>query len=71
MQAIDSLLQLARRLDAAQHQHREQRQLGVVETERLAQQVPVLARATAGAAGEPRPSPQARWRSASITVASS
>src|SRR5689334_9685066 len=53
--ALGALLQLPRRLRTAQHQHRKQRDLRVVETEGVVEQVAVLAGATAGAAGETRP----------------
>ena len=58
VQAPGPLLQLARRLRAAQHQHCQQRQFGLVGVERLVEQVAVLARAAAGTAGEPGPAAQ-------------
>ena len=55
VQALAAALQLARRLRPAQHQHRQQRQFLAVHSERLGQEVTVLAGAAAGAAGETGP----------------
>ena len=55
VQALAALLQLARRLRAAQHQHAEQRELVGREPERLVEQVAILRRARAVAARKPRP----------------
>ncbi|HWM64725.1 MAG TPA: hypothetical protein VNP96_12145 [Solirubrobacterales bacterium] len=58
VKAIGALLQLTRGLRAAQHQDGEQRELGLVETEGVVEQVAVLAGSAAGAAGEARPAAQ-------------
>src|SRR5207342_328739 len=47
VEALTALLELARSLRPAQHQHGEQRDLGVAEGEGVAQQVAVLAGARA------------------------
>ncbi len=55
VQALASLTQLRRRLRSPQHQDREQRDLAVVEVERVVEQVPELRRAAARPARESRP----------------
>jgi hypothetical protein len=55
VQAVAALLQLAGRLRAAQHEHREQGDLGVGEADGVVQQVPVLRGAAPGPAREPNP----------------
>src|SRR5215203_4751345 len=56
-ETVAALLQLAGRLRPTQHQHRQQRQLFVVESKCLRQQMAILAGATAGPAGEAGPAP--------------
>ena len=58
VQALDALLQLSGGLGAAQHQHRQQRDLRRVEAERLVEEVAVLAGAAAGATRESGPAAQ-------------
>ena len=55
MQPIRPLLQLARRLRAAQHEHAEDRDLVVPEPERLLHELAILDGAASLAGGEPRP----------------
>ena len=55
VQALGARAQLAGRLRAAQHQHRQQRELGIVQPERPVERVPVLHRAPVGPARERRP----------------
>ncbi len=52
--ALGALLELARRLCAAQHQHADNRLLAVLERQRFGEQVSILWRAAARAAGQPR-----------------
>src|SRR6185295_18144665 len=58
VKTLSPLLQLSRRLWAAQHEHGEDRSLRLVEPERIVQQVAVLAGAAASPAGEPGPAAQ-------------
>lgn len=58
VKSLTPLLQLARRLRAAQHQHGQQRDLGVIEVKGLVEQMPVLARSAAGAARQAGPTSQ-------------
>ena len=55
VQPLRALLELARRLRAAQHEHGQQRDFCAFERERLVEQMPVLGGAAAGAARESRP----------------
>ena len=55
IEALDPLLQLARCLWAAEHQHRQQRDLRRDAAEGIVEQVPVLGDAAAGAAGQTHP----------------
>jgi hypothetical protein len=55
VEPLNPLLQLARRLRAAEHQHREQRQLRRHPSERVVEQVPVLRDAAARTARQPDP----------------
>src|SRR5918993_3721301 len=57
VEPLDALLELARRLWPAEHQHREQSDLGRDAAERLVEQVPVLGGAAARATREPYPAP--------------
>src|ERR671925_113943 len=55
VQALAALLQLAERLRPAEHQRRQERELGIREVERLVEEVPVLDRPASGTAREPHP----------------
>ena len=57
LQALRALLELAGRLRAAQHQHREHGELVGAEAQRLVEQVPELVRAAGVAARQPREAP--------------
>ena len=57
MQALGALLELARGLRAAEHEHAQHRELVLGQTERLVEQVAVLGRAAARSAGQARPAP--------------
>ena len=55
VEALGATFELARRLRPAQHEQREQRELGAVDLQSLVEKVPVLRRAAAGPARETRP----------------
>ncbi len=60
VQPLAALLQLARGLGAAQHQHREHRDLALSEIERLGEELPVLDGAASRSAREPGPAQAAQ-----------